>query len=916
MAAGSWTSPHGQLGAECRARTWPEEARAGRLPTNLALRLVSGQVRWMALSAEPTVTELMQRAEGLSKLRAEALTGVHLLAALGAATGSVRDLLEERGVGFRRVLDRWDGMLERGAPDNLDLIVRSTQAMARRFGVRVATAPHLLLALLGESAGSVRRILDLMEVDLSLLRQAALQLAQGLPTRRARPSAEPAPVLLPRGDAPRGTPVPVMPTVPVRGPHAGRAPATAARGVGQAVPLIALGKATSSPPAPAVASPEAPAPSAVPAFGEPPPPRPLGRSEVDEARPTSAARSRAPAWLGELGRRAAAFTPSGADDADSDLQLSEKDFPILAKLGKNWSYLAALGRTDEVIGRDQEIEHALDVLAKRHGNSPCLIGPAGVGKTTVARGIAAKLVARPPGDGPRIVIELPISELLAGTGVRGALASRLASIKREVAAAGGRVVLFFDEIHQLFQGDQAEEIASDLKLSLARGELPCIGATSVEEYRRVIEADGALSRRFTAIDIEEPSREEAYLVLRSVADRLARHHRVAYDDDALSQAIAWAVRYLPGRALPDKVVSIADLAGARSRRRGKARVDREALAEVVALEASMPVERLLQSDAERMLALEDILAERVVGHTAEIRKIARILRRNAAGLGSRRPIGTFLLLGPTGVGKTETAKAIAEVLFQSETAMTRLDMAEMSEAHAVARLVGAPPGYIGHDAGGQLTEAVRRRPYQVILLDEIEKAHPEVLTAFLAVLDEGRMTDSRGRLVDFTSTVILLTSNLGAGELSRAKRARVGFQATAVAPDTGIERIAQAARHALPPELYNRLDEVLTFAPLSRDDVARIGDKLLKRLGDELELLRGVSLQIEPGVVDHLLDQGGYDAELGARPLRRTIARLVEAPLAEALLAGRVRTGDTWVAAVVAGELQFHAQARGVSAAE
>jgi ATP-dependent Clp protease ATP-binding subunit ClpC len=857
----------------------------------------------MALSAEPTVTELLQRAEGLAKLRAEPLTGVHLLAALGAATGSARDLLEERGAGFRRVLDRWEGTLDRGTTDNLDLIVRSTQAMARRFGVRVATAPHLLLALLGDSAGSVRRVLEAMEVDASALRQAALQLAQGLPTRRAR-AAEAVVPLLPRADGPRGTAVPVMPTVPVKGPFAGRVPSVTARGAGQAVPLVPIGRVTPS--TPPTRSADALPPESMPVLPRREPTRQeLSGRSLEASLPAPA-------------RRAAAVTPapqSAVDAAALALLLDDKEFPILAKLGKNLSWLAAGGLMDEVVGRDQEIEHALDVLAKRHGNSPCLIGAAGVGKTTVARGIAARLAVRRD-DGPRIVIEIPISELLAGTGVRGALASRMASIKREVAAAGGRVVLFFDEIHQLFQGDQAEEIAADLKLSLARGELPCIGATSVEEYRRVIEIDGALSRRFTAIDIEEPSREEAYLVLCSVAERLARHHRVHYDEEALSQSIAWAVRYLPGRALPDKVVSVADLAGARSRRRGKDRVDREAMAEVIALEASMPIERLLQSDAERMLALEDILAERVIGHSAEIRKIARILRRNAAGLGSRRPIGTFLLLGPTGVGKTETAKAIAEVLFQSDTAMTRIDMAEMSEAHAVARLVGAPPGYVGHDAGGQLTEAVRRRPYQVVLLDEIEKAHPDVLTAFLAVLDEGRMTDSRGRLVDFTSTVILLTSNLGAAEASQAKRAKVGFQSQDAAPDHGLDHIAKAARRALPPELYNRLDEVLTFAPLSRQDVARIGDKLLKRLGDELEILRGISLIVEPGVVEHLLDRGGYDVELGARPLRRTIARLIEAPLAEALLGGRVQTGQAWTVSVRSGEIVGHATSRGMSAAE
>jgi ATP-dependent Clp protease ATP-binding subunit ClpC len=860
----------------------------------------------MAFSAEPTVTELLQRAEGLSKLRAEAMSGVHLLASLGAASGSVRDLLEERGAGFRRILDRWEGMLDRGAPDNLDLIVRATQAMARRFGVRVATAPHLLLALLGDGSSSVRRVLEAADVDVSALRQAGLQLAQGLPTRRARPSAEPLVPLLPRGDGPRGIAVPVMPAVPVKGPFAGRVPTVSVRGagVGQAVPLLPTPKPSATLPASAVVA-EAVGPiEAVPH----PTRKPL---RADSSPRGNESRNTEP-----HPRPSGAFARGGPEPARADLLLDEKEFPILTRIGKNLSWLAATGKTDEVVGREEEIEHALDVLAKRHGNSPCLIGPAGVGKTTVARGIAAKLANRADDEGPRILIELPISELFAGTGVRGALASRLSSIKKEVGAAGGQVVLFFDEIHQLFQGDQAEEIASDLKVILARGELPCIGATSIEEYRRVIEADGALQRRFTPIDIEEPSREEAYLVLRSVAERLARHHRVSYDDEALSQAIAWAVRYLPGRALPDKVVSVADLAGARSRRRGKDRVDREAMAEVIALEAAMPIERLLQSDAERMLALEDILAERVIGHTSQIRKIARILRRNAAGLGSRRPIGTFLLLGPTGVGKTETAKAIAEVLFQTETAMTRIDMAEMSEAHAVARLVGAPPGYIGHDAGGQLTEAVRRRPYQVILLDEVEKAHPDVLTAFLAVLDEGRMTDSRGRLVDFTSTVILLTSNLGASEASQAKRGKVGFQSRESAPDLGIERIAQAARQALPPELYNRLDEVLTFAPLSRIDVARIGDKLLKRLGDELELSRAVTLAVEFGVVDHLLDHGGYDVELGARPLRRTIARLIEAPLAEAILSGRLRPGESWVVSVAGDELRGEALPRGASAAE
>ena len=451
---------------------------------------------------------------------------------------------------------------------------------------------------------------------------------------------------------------------------------------------------------------------------------------------------------------------------------------MLTALGKNLTLAAARGELDPVVGRDDVIEQTLDVLAKREGNNPCLVGVAGVGKTSVVRGIAQHIAehatARSLDD--RIIVQIPIGELVAGTGVRGALAARLGAIKREVALARGRVVLFFDEIHQLFMGDAAEEIASELKLALARGELPCIGATTLEEYQKAIGNDAALARRFTLVEVDEPSREDAYLVLEALRPKLEAHHVVGYETEALAHGRR-LVRALPARVArcptrPSR--SSISRARARAAARG-APSSPDTVAEVVAELADMPVERLLESDGDRMLQLEEILAERVVGHGEPIRRIARILRRNAAGLGSRRPIGTFLLLGPTGVGKTETAKAIAEALFHCESAMTRLDLSEFSEAHAVARLIGAPPGYIGHEAGGQLTEAVRRRPYQVILLDEIEKAHPDVLTAFLGVFDEGRLTDGRGRTVDFTNTVILMTSNLGSEETGASPRRRVGF---------------------------------------------------------------------------------------------------------------------------------------------
>jgi ATP-dependent Clp protease ATP-binding subunit ClpC len=348
------------------------------------------------------------------------------------------------------------------------------------------------------------------------------------------------------------------------------------------------------------------------------------------------------------------------------------------------------------------------------------------------------------------------------------------------------------------------------------------------------------------------------------------------------------VRYLPGRALPDKAVSILDLAGARTRRRGKSEVTAESVAEVVAELADMPVDRLLEADGDRMLRLEEILAERVVGHGEQIRRIARILRRNAAGLGSRRPIGTFLLLGPTGVGKTETAKAIAEVLFHCDSAMTRVDLSEFSEPHSIARLIGAPPGYVGHEAGGQLTEAVRRRPYQVILLDELEKAHPDVLTSFLAVFDEGRLTDGRGRTVDFTNTVILMTSNLGAEESGSSPRRRVGFGNDAQDRADLEQRVVAAARSSLAPELYNRIDEVLVFAPLGRDEVREIARRLLDSVSRALAAQRGLRMDFGPDVVEFLLDHGGFDPTLGARPMKRTIARLVEAPLAEKILRGEL----------------------------
>jgi ATP-dependent Clp protease ATP-binding subunit ClpC len=812
---------------------------------------------------EPELHGLRRVAEELSQRSREPTSSAHLLAAVAASGSPAGELLIERRLGAEEIQ-----RLARSLKDEVAEPVRAALSrahdIAARMGFTQATAAHLLVALLSDPRSAARRALEQAGVDVSRLRTTAMQLGLGLV----------------RGRRQVGTVTVAVPSESNRAPRAELARAESVRPEPVVAPPARRTKASNAVSVPTV----------------PRVPFVLPQSEPPAAAPASASAS----------SPAAPAVAEARVDPGARFELDPQKFPTLRTLGRNLTLAALRGELDPVVGRDSAIEQTLDVLAKREGNNPCLVGIAGVGKTSVARGLAQRIAAAKDVASldDKIVVEIPVSELIAGTGVRGALAARLGSLRREVAASAGRVVVFFDEIHQLFVGEAAEEIGSELKLALARGELPCIGATTLEEYQRAIGSDAALARRFTLVEIEEPSREDAFLVLEALRPRLEAHHRVRYLDEALALGVAWSVRYLPGRALPDKAVSILDLAGARTRRRAKGEVTADAVAEVVAELADMPVDRLLESDGDRMLRLEEILAERVVGHQSQIRRIARILRRNAAGLGSRRPIGTFLLLGPSGVGKTETAKAIAEVLFHCDSAMTRIDLSEYSEAHAVARLIGAPPGYVGHEAGGQLTEAVRRRPYQVILLDELEKAHPDVLTSFLGLFDEGRLTDGRGRTVDFTNTVILMTSNLGSSEASERKR-RVGFGESASGEDDLEARIVARARAALAPELYNRIDEALVYSPLSRDEVREIARRLLNGMSRMLSAQRGLRIEFGDDVIDHLLDRGGFEPALGARPMKRTIARLIEAPLAEKILGGELERGSVVLVALEGGELDF-----------
>ena len=374
-----------------------------------------------------------------------------------------------------------------------------------------------------------------------------------------------------------------------------------------------------------------------------------------------------------------------------------------------------------------------------------------------------------------ILVELSAGGLVSGTGVRGALSERMRRLQFEVKRANGKIVLFIDEVHTLFTGgDAPDDLSHELKASLARGELPCIGATTDVEYRKYVERDAALARRFSPIHVAEPAADDAIEILRGIAPRYEVHHGIAYEPSAVESAVELSVRYMPEQTLPDKAIGLLDLAGARTRRRGGAVVDREAVAQVVAEKVRVPVDRLLVSDAQKLLDLEQHLAEHVVGHGEVMRRVSDALRKGAAGFHGHRPLATFLFLGPTGVGKTETARALNEVFFMG-CPMTRIDMSELSESHAVAKLIGAPPGYIGHETGGLLTESIRHRPYQLVLLDEIEKAHMDVLQSLLPLLEDGRLTDGKGRTVDCTNTIIVMTSNLGAAHSHRGAGS-IGFR--------------------------------------------------------------------------------------------------------------------------------------------
>ena len=602
------------------------------------------------------------------------------------------------------------------------------------------------------------------------------------------------------------------------------------------------------------------------------------------------------------------------DGVETPYSLISELYPTLVSLGRNLTEEAYLGRIDPVVGREHEIEQVMDILQKRRSNNPCLIGEPGVGKTAIVEGVARRFVEASGMKTPRILIELQTAGLLAGTHLRGAFAERLAAVKEEVRRAEGTIIIFIDEIHTLIgagAGDGPLDASNDLKAALARGEFPCIGATTHREYKKYVESDTAMERRFQPVIVGEPTADSAVHILKAISEKYEEHHEVKVEAGVIDEIVRLSTRYIPDRQLPDKAINILDLACARVSRQGGDSVEVMDVIDVVATQTGIPSDKLMVTDSERLLRLSEYLKSRVVGQNCAMESVSDVICRNYAGFNSKRPMGSILMVGPTGVGKTETVKVLSEFLFQSRDAMVRFDMSEFSEAHSVSKLIGSPPGYTGHDEGGLLTEAVHKRPYQVILFDEIEKAAQEVWNLLLQLLDEGHLTDARGKTVSFSNTVVMMTSNLGADEFEYGRRGQIGFghqgavSGIANKPSSELEkRVLDTVKTELPLELWNRIEEKLIFHPLGKVEVAAIARLLIKESSDRLGEDRDIRYEVDEGLIQHLVEKGGYDATLGARPMRQLIQRVVEGAIASAILRGEVHGGDTITVTVEAGAVQ------------
>ena len=585
------------------------------------------------------------------------------------------------------------------------------------------------------------------------------------------------------------------------------------------------------------------------------------------------------------------------------------DTKMLDQYSRDLTEMAAAGRIDPVVGRGNEIRRAIQILSRRSKNNPVLVGEPGVGKTAVAEGLAL-CVSR--GQAPaelrdKRIVSLDIPALLAGTKYRGDFEERVKSVLRDVKRAGD-VILFIDELHTIIGAGSAEgaiDAANILKPALGRGEVQIIGATTPEEYRRHIEKDAALERRFQPVKVTEPGREQTMEMLQSLRPALEKHHRVSLGEEALSAAYELSVRYINDRFLPDKAIDLLDEAAAAVHVEGGRQVTAADVAQVVSLWTEIPLRSLDEGESQRLQGLEEQLKQRIIGQDEAVGAVARAIRRSRVGLKDpRRPVGSFLFLGPTGVGKTELCRALAATVYGDENAMIRLDMSEYMEKHSVSRLIGSPPGYVGYEDGGQLTEKVRRKPWSVVLFDEIEKAHEDVWSILLQIMDDGHLTDATGRRVDFSNTVIVMTSNIGAKTITE-NRPALGFADSQQRGEEDMnQKVMAELRATFRPEFLNRVDETIVFHRLSEEHLCAITQTLLEQVKQRFQAL-GITLLV-PEDTARWLASRGHDDKFGARPLRRTVQHCIEDVAAEQLLEGKIGPGDRVAAAVCGDQVSLY----------